>query len=60
MNTFTIKNLTTAGNPESITLTSVGFDFRTNIWNFANVSVAGTNIYEVDYKYNAMILLLRI
>jgi len=47
---FTIKNLTTAGNPESITLTSVGFDFnRTNIWNFAQVSVAGTNTTDVDF-----------
>ncbi len=48
--TFTIKNLTTAGNPESTTLTSVGFDFnRTNIWNFAQVSVAGTNKTDVDF-----------
>lgn len=48
--TFSIKNLTTAGNPESITLTSVGFDFnRTNIWNFAQVSVAGTNKTDVDF-----------
>ena len=48
--TFTIQDLTTPGDPESITLTSVGFDFnRTNIFAFAQVSVAGTNICEVDY-----------